>query len=124
MNILVLINQNDIDTEPDKEKLLSIYNDLQRFEPYGQDNAPLSIMIKSIELGDEFGNDYRIIGKDKTHIKFFTKYGFDMLYFNGANEYSSINKPKCIDVIGTLGINTFNGKSTLQVLINNIRKSI
>lgn len=114
----------DIDTEPNKEKLLSIYNDLQRFEPYGQDNAPLSIMIKSIELGDEFGNDYRIIGKDKTHIKFFTKYGFDMLYFNGANEYSSINKPKCIDVIGTLGINTFNGKSTLQVLINNIRKSI
>ena len=113
----------DVEVAPDKDALMKTYNETQIYEPYGQGNETITVMIPGIKLGDSMGNTHRIIGREKTHVKFITKYGFDIVWFDGAGEYEFMGKPKTIDVIGTLSLNVFNGKATLQVLVNKCRRT-
>ena len=113
----------DIESAPDKDNLTTILNDIERFEPYGQGNEPLKVMVSGIKLGDSMGNTHKFIGSEKTHVKFITKYGFDIVWFNGAGEYKLMGLPKEIDIIGTLSWNSFKGKTTLRVLAEKVRRS-
>lgn len=114
----------DIEAKPDADDLMQILKDLNKFEPYGQGNEAISIMIPGIELGDKMGNTHRMIGGDKTHVKFMTKYDFDIIWFNGAGEYELLGKPKKFDIICNLGVNVYKGKTILQAQVRRLRPSV
>ncbi len=111
----------DIETVPDKASLITILSDIDAYEPYGEGNESIKVMIKGVKLGDKMGNTHRLIGKDKTHVRFITDYGFDIVWFNGAGEYKLMNQPKNIDILCTLSWNTFNGDTNVQALVERIR---
>ncbi len=114
----------DIETAPDKDTLTTILTDIDAFEPYGEGNQTIKVMIKGIKLGDKMGNTHRLIGSDKTHVKFMTNFGFDIVWFNGAGEYELMGYPKEIDIICTLSWNTFKGNTNVQALCERVRASI
>lgn len=113
----------DIECSADKDALWSLLTEIEKYEPYGQGNSPIKVMISGVELGDSAGNTHRIIGHEKSHIKFITKTGIDFVWFSGAAKYINLGSPKKIDVLGSIGVNEFNGNRTIQVLIDSIRKS-
>ncbi len=111
----------DIECEPDGKLLMDLYNEIGKYEPYGESNPALKIMVPGIKLGDAMGNTHRVIGHNKDHVKLITK-GFDIVWFGGAAEYAFLGKPKCVDVIGSLSLNVFNGNATLQLQVEHLRK--
>jgi len=114
----------DIEASTDITELTEILKSIEKFEPYGQGNEPLTVFIPGIELGDSMGNTHRMIGKDKTHVKFMLKNKLDMVWFDGAAEYNLLGKPKKIDVLCELGWNSFNGNTFVQVRIKRLRPAM
>ena len=88
---------------------------LERYEPYGEANSRPKFLIKNIKV-----IDVKIIGAEKNHMKMVLgdknfslsaiRFGFEEMVAAGRN----------IDVSGTLQINEFNGRRTIQLLVDKI----
>lgn len=66
-------------------------------------------------------NDYMLMGADKTSIKIKTNDGVDFVIFKDAelaNKISSAVSPLYLNIIGEPNINEFNGRVSIQVLVN------
>lgn len=114
----------DIECKPSVSALQELLSEYNKYEPYGSGNPAPVIMIPGILLGDKLGNTSRIIGSEKTHVKLITSLGFDIVWFDGAAAYKLLGEPKKVDIIGTIGLNTFNGKTTIQVQVKHLRRSV
>lgn len=101
---------DDIDYE-----LLDI---LQKFEPYGEGN-PKPIFL----LQDATVTDVKLLGKDKSHSKITLKQTphhsktIDIMAFRTVYE---IPQNKQITCSYTIGLNEFNGKRSIQLLMNKV----
>ena len=66
----------------------------------------------------------RLMGKEKTHIKFEIKhskeYKIQALGFNMSEHYEQINNKKPFDILYTISRNTFNSSSLLEVTLKSI----
>ena len=60
------------------------------------------------------------MGKDKEHVKLFGN-GVDAVGFSLAERYRDEGCPKTIDILGSLGVNYFNGHTFNQVEITDYR---
>ncbi len=88
---------------------------LARYEPYGEANSRPKFLIKNISVIDA-----NIIGAEKNHMKLLLgsknislsaiQFGFKKMVSVGEN----------IDVSGTLQVNEFNGRRTIQLLVDKI----
>lgn len=93
---------------------------LQLLEPFGEANAMPIFLLKNLKI-----NSIRALSEGK-HLKLTLKDGNYMLDAIGFNmgelsqEYKLDDK---IDIIGTLGINIFNGMQNVQLTIKDMRKS-
>lgn len=96
------------------KSLWGIVNEIKQYEPYGAGNPKLICRISDMKLGDKYGNTYKVMGKNSEHLKLIGA-DLNVLYFNGAAKYKALGAPKTVSAIGTLGINVFNGKRSLQL---------
>ena len=93
---------------------------LQLLEPFGEANTMPIFLLKNLKI-----NSIRALSEGK-HLKLTLKDGNYMLDAIGFNmgelsqEYKLDDK---IDIIGTLGINTFNGMQNVQLTIKDLRRS-
>ena len=93
---------------------------LQLLEPFGEANKTPLFMFKNLKI-----HSIRALSEGK-HLKLSLKddnYWIDSIGFNLghlAEEYRIGDK---IDVVGTLEINSFNGRESLQINLKDIRKS-
>ena len=93
---------------------------LQLLEPFGEANTMPIFLLKNLKI-----NSIRALSEGK-HLKLTLKDGNYMLDAIGFNmgelsqEYKLDDK---IDIIGTLGINTFNGMQNVQLTIKDMRRS-
>lgn len=111
------------DVETTIQDAFTLYEKIKRFEPYGQDNPEIRVCIKGIEP------DYAqtripimFMGNERQHLKIVAD-GLNVLWFNHANDYIEMGAPEKVDVIGSLGINSFNGVETLQIIVSSMRPS-
>lgn len=113
INIDETITKKDIDIET--------INDLKKLEPYGEGNKKIVVLYKNLRI-----NSIRTL-TDGKHLKLLLE--DDGIYINAmgfgmgilADCYKIGDK---IDVLGNIEINSYNGNNKIQLIINDIRKSI
>ncbi|MGL5067594.1 MAG: single-stranded-DNA-specific exonuclease RecJ [Sarcina sp.] len=132
VQIDVALNLNFVD-----EKLIKVISEL---EPFGKGNATPVIAAKNVVV-----RSFRTIGSEKNHIKFEcvipeNNMRIDALLFNKADDFEKVFDDKYgmgkfqelstgslfrfnIDAIYKPSINEFNGRKSMQIIVNNIRLS-
>ncbi len=88
---------------------------LERFEPYGEANARPAFLFKNVEVLEA-----RPVGQEKTHLKLTLKNGGSVLPAIRFRYEESVAPGDRIDLSGTLQINEFNGRRTIQLLVDKI----
>lgn len=104
----------DLELDATRDALMNFANESRQFEPYGAGNPELIIKLSNLKLGDKWGNTYKLMGSEHQHIKLCGD-GFDITWFNHADDYKNMGQPKIVDVLGSVSLNEYKGFITPQV---------
>ncbi|WP_129045047.1 single-stranded-DNA-specific exonuclease RecJ [Companilactobacillus metriopterae] len=123
-------NQNfDVTADPEKiydlelsvnQLTLELIESISKLAPFGYGNPKPVIQLKNVTIDQP-----QAIGKDKSHIKFFTRQNVHQvgsIGFKMFKEVQEISNQSC-DVYGTLGINEWAGKKNLQLMVQGVQVS-
>jgi single-stranded-DNA-specific exonuclease len=94
---------------------MELLEDLEKFRPYGQDNAEPTFVSFDIPV-----EDIVLMGQDKKHIKF----RFNNMWavaFSKAEELKEIIIGQRVNIVYTISLNVFNNRSDLQLKIVDMR---
>ncbi len=100
---------------------LETTDNLQKFGPFGMGNPQPQFEVAKLEVLEK-----RIIGKDKTHVKF--KLGSDLIKgidaigWRMASRTQEISEGDIITIAGGLGVNEWNNRRFVQLTIKDIKK--
>ncbi len=107
----------DMELQPE-EITIDLLNDIKRLEPFGEKNKTPVFMTKSFIL-----NQFRTMGANNNHLKIFceSKEGkpFECVFWN--HETLNIPQGKEFDVVYYPKLNVFNGISTIQLDLQDIK---
>ena len=114
------------DLETNLTNLDSVVDELNRFEPYGEGNPQPIFRIDNIALGNSTGDTYRTMGSDSQHIKFFIKdfNNIELVWFDGAFTYKYMGSPSNIDILATISLHVYNGKTATQLQVVDLRRHV
>jgi single-stranded-DNA-specific exonuclease len=92
-----------------------------RFEPFGEKNRSLLFLSKGLKI-----TDISLMGKDSLkHIKLIMDTGnlkWPAIYWNAANKIKTeFDKGDTVDLVYTVNRNWFNGSTTPQLMIKDLR---
>lgn len=120
-NIKDLVPIIKIDSEITiKDMNIDVIKELQMLEPYGEANKMPIFMYKNLRI-----DSIRALSEGK-HLKLTLKDDnlvIDAIGFNMGNLVNDYRLGDKIDVAGSLEINSFNGRDTVQINLKDIRKS-
>lgn len=110
-----------IDTEIELSEINEdLLKDLEKFEPYGQNNPQPIFKSQAIIM------DITTMGADEQHVKLRLKNSdsriINALGFNQAQKWKNLSIGDKIDIAYTLDLNEFNGRSDVQMKIEDIKK--
>lgn len=94
---------------------------LKILEPFGEANKTPLFLFKNLKI-----NSIRALSEGK-HLKLTLKDGnylIDAIGFNMGNLSEEYLLDDKVDIVGTLDINSFNGRDSIQITIKDIRKSV
>lgn len=102
------------DLEVSINEVPALLKEMEKYEPYGMGNEKPVLLIKDFRSVPKYGKPFTTMGEDKQTIKI---YGteFDAIGFGMYEDYKRINKPREMQLIGTLGKNNFMGKEAIQL---------
>lgn len=95
---------------------MSTLNTLAALQPYGIGNPEPRLLVRGIQLAD-----VRTVGSEHTHLQC-SVHGVKAIGFNFGLYKDMCNSP--VDVICTLQTNTWQGKTTLQLQLVDIRPAV
>lgn len=108
----------DLDITADK--IQDAIREMERFAPYGEGNPEIVFRLLNFNLVERFGSCYKTMGSNGSSIRLFGKdvvaVGFGM-----AERYIAINKPQKVNLVGTLSLNYYQGKTNAQIEIIDIK---
>ncbi len=112
----------DVDTQIEKKDLnAQIIKDIRRIKPYGQSNPQPIFLYKGLKV-----NAIRTI-KDDKHLKLILKDDkalIDAIGFSMGERRDEIRIGDKIDVVGNVELNSYNTPKTIQILLQDFKKSI
>lgn len=88
---------------------------IKKYQPLGQGVPNPVCRINQFSVDIPF-----YMGADKSHIKF-PGQNFAAVAFGMAGQYAEQGQPKSIDMVGTIGENTFQGRTTTQVMLQDFK---
>lgn len=122
----LLTPEINIDAELElKDITPKFYRILKQFAPFGPGNmSPVFLARNLTDTG--FG---KCVGADKTHLKCQVKQEgsnikFDVIGFNLGEKLNMIEQGKKFDAVFSLDENTWNGNTTIQLRLKDIRESV
>ncbi|WP_026913769.1 single-stranded-DNA-specific exonuclease RecJ [Christiangramia portivictoriae] len=122
----LLTPEINIDAELElKDITPKFYRILKQFAPFGPGNmSPVFLARNLTDTG--FG---KCVGTDKTHLKCQVKQEgsnikFDVIGFNLGKKLNLIEQGKKFDAVFSLDENTWNGNTTIQLRLKDIRESV
>ncbi len=95
---------------------------LKDFEPTGIGNASPTFMSQNVEIISS-----KAVGREAKHLKLKLKQDeqvFDSIYFGGGEMYSKLPAKSKIDIVYRLEENIWNGVSSLQLQVRDIRPNL
>lgn len=114
-NDQIIVKPEPIDVNlvlPPEAMTTEIYHDLQMMEPFGTDNPQPVFALKSPSVVSAV-----TMGNAKQHIKLKLQNNVEVLGFNHPDWLPVVAQPNGHAMVGTLGLNYFRGKKTLQLLL-------
>jgi single-stranded-DNA-specific exonuclease len=101
-----------------------IFKIVDRFEPYGEENSPLTFMARRLKV-----TDLNFMGKTEVkHVKLTLdagKHKWPAIYWQGAEKVKKdFDLADQVDLVFTLNRNWFNGIETPQIIITDLRRSL
>jgi single-stranded-DNA-specific exonuclease len=100
---------------------ISLYTKLRELAPFGMGNPEPVFMSEGVQL-----SSVRTVGKEKNHISCDAEtgdgYRVSLIGFNLADEIRNIDTSQGVDIVYTIGQNTWNGRSKLQLTLKDIRQ--
>ena len=94
---------------------------LRRMEPFGPGNLNPVFICKSLKLP----KPARIIGQDKTHLSFVVKsarnFEISCIGFGMADAKNQLDNCTAVDIVYTVGINSWKGKESIQFQIRDLK---
>lgn len=109
----------DVVTTPGKLSIDDV-KELDKLEPFGFKNPKPIVALDEVEVAK-----VRIFGKQKQHISFTVTDGnayVDGVAFNQADRFADIVEGDIISVAGSPGINEWNGRQSVQIIIKDIQR--
>lgn len=100
----------------------SVHSLLAMFAPFGHENEPIQMIARDVELLQA-----RVVGKDGRHLKLRVRQGhacFDAIAFGLAERYPEVAQaslPISVDLLFELSENTWKGRTTLQLKVNDLK---
>ncbi len=95
-------------------------DDLEKLEPHGMGNPKPVFIYNNLSI-----DNIRMLGKQKEHIKLVLHDGtrtFEALAFRVLDKYVDLRSQDKLDLVMTLGKNSFRGIDTIQFMIKDIRR--
>jgi single-stranded-DNA-specific exonuclease len=89
-------------------------------EPFGPANPKPVFLFKSLNLC----SPPRLVGEKHIKLKFSSSNlssTIDGIWFNSLDRFNKIKSQSTLDVVATLSENFYNGKTSLQLMISDIR---
>ena len=116
------IFENQYDFELAAKDIPAAIEKMKKYAPYGKGNEVPIFKISPYELENRRGETYKIMGKNNNVIKLYNHYA-DAVEFSGAclEKIETVNKNK-ITLYGKLTTNTYMGKTTPQIIIEDIEE--
>jgi single-stranded-DNA-specific exonuclease len=100
-----------------------LYSIVQKFRPFGYGNPEPIFLIKHAKI---YGTP-TAVGQDKRHLKFkaLSRNGqiFEVIGFNMISKLDTIVTNAEYELAGTIAMNTWNGRSSLQIKLKDLRES-
>jgi single-stranded-DNA-specific exonuclease len=102
----------------------SNYKIIRQFAPFGPGNMKPIFLTQNL-----MDNNSRVVGADKTHLKLgvketITNHSKDGIAFGMASHYDSISKGDPFDIVYTLEENEWNGKTSIQLNVLDIKSGV
>ena len=110
------------DLELREEELPLALNELKALAPYGPGVEKPVLMVRDYQLLPKGYHSHRLMGRSNEHIKLFGTQS-DAVGFHLSQTYQELGSPECVDLLGTVGENRFQGRTTLQFQFEAIRPS-
>lgn len=110
------------DLELREEELSLALNELKALAPYGPGVEKPVLMVRDYQLLPKGYHSHRLMGRSNEHIKLFGTQS-DAVGFHLSQTYQELGSPECVDLLGTVGENRFQGRTTLQFQFEAIRPS-
>jgi single-stranded-DNA-specific exonuclease len=114
----------NIDAElPPKHLKPEIMAIMEKFEPYGQDNAPLTFLSRELKV-----EDIQLMGKSEVrHVKLSLNTGanrWPAIWWQASDKVKRVFDVKDkVDIVYKLSMNFFNGSETPQLIIQDLQRS-
>ena len=93
---------------------LELIEHLRVLEPHGQGNPEPAFLLQNISL-----RNARTVGRDSSHLQGFV--GDKKLIAFGLGQFAGITSSSKIDLLCRLGIDTWNGSRSAQLMVDDIR---
>lgn len=103
----------DVDLAP--EDVQSALQVIKKYQPFGHGVPKPVCRVNGFPVQDIFR-----MGADKSHIKF-THPAFSAVAFGKAQQYMDMGEPATIDLVGTIGENVFQGRTSTQIILEDFR---
>jgi len=89
-----------------------LIDSIKQLEPFGYKNRTPVFLFKEVQVISK-----RLLGKEKNHVKLVINQSdpIEILAFNRAHEFDKIGTGTKLDIVGTLGINSWNGRDSKQI---------
>ena len=98
-----------------------LYEFLKSLKPFGEGNRPPLFVSRGLRIAD-----ISFVGRDKTHtsLKFYDGKKYQKaIYFNSRELLTGIVLGDAVDVVYSVRENVFNGNSSLDLFVEEVRKS-
>jgi single-stranded-DNA-specific exonuclease len=101
------------DLEIEAKEIPQMFHEVQKYAPYGEGNPEIVFKIKNYELVPKEYGFAKTMGAEKQHIRFSSR-ECETTAFNLSEKFVLEEKPRKIDMIGVLALNTF-GEVSMNV---------
>jgi single-stranded-DNA-specific exonuclease len=93
---------------------LGLVESLRALEPHGQGNPEPAFLLENVSL-----RNTRTVGRDASHLQGFI--GNAKLIGFGLGRFTGLTASSKVDLVGRLGIDTWNGTRNVQLMVDDMR---
>ena len=103
------------DLEINASEIKDVAEELEQYEPFGMGNPAPVFKVNSFTVTPRDGIYKQIIGPDANIVKMQSNMGVTAIGFDMAEAMKFINQPRCLNMLGEISKNYYQGKTQLYI---------